>query len=680
MMIASNVEPRRNHVKADGYSGDKCSAKEKRLFFGYNFRSVRLPLLVYEQRLLFRTPLAGLLTFGQSFSKRNFASIEEDRSTITRPANRLRDEKGCPYSSKPAQSKQNAQPIKILPNDRAINFLCLNPFTHPVMFDFPVTARPSAAPVISTRFYWLLFFALGLGVPLLYVHFTHHVWEDFLITFRHSRNLVEGKGLVYNPGQRVQGFTSAINAMLPAIFYYFSGRSYDAALNLYRAACLLMYFGGGAIVLRAMLRDPGIDRLSPLIFILLFTTEAQSVAYTMSGQESSFMVGFLALGFYACYRGLGRSWPITAVSWTGLFYTRPDAWIFIFAIVFAGFIFRIEDVREVLRSIAKAAAVAILLFAPWFIWAWIYYGQPIPNTVLAKSLFGEPLYHNPPRLIQQVFASYMFTSAWIFQPIYAAFGGWPDPLLDAYGLICSGLATIYWIVPSNDRLGRLASLLFTLCTLYLSLVNVSAYAAPWYLPSAAIFGVIAVSRAPLLFAGRLPILRRRAVFSTRLLQTALVAVSIYLMIGQTLEIRIQQQEIEENHRKKIGLYLHEVMQPDQNVYLEPIGYIGYYSDRTVLDWPGLVAPQIVQIRREHHVDEETLIPYLMPDWMVLRPDEERAAFNIPEVRDRYTIMRTFDARPNLDKYSYIPGRGYLMGDSVFFVLKRNDVQPAIPLN
>jgi hypothetical protein len=555
----------------------------------------------------------------------------------------------------------------------------LNPRIHPVMFDFPVTARQSAAPSVSSRNYWLLFFALGLGVPLLYVHFTHHVWEDFLITFRHSRNLVEGNGLVYNPGQRVQGFTSAINAMLPAIFYYFT-RSDDAALNLYRAACLAMYVLGGAIVLRIMLRDRGSDSLSPLIFILLFTTEAQSVAYTMSGQESSFMVGFLSIGFFAAYRGLARHWKVAAVSFAGLFYTRPDATIFIAALAFAGFVFRTEDRRDVLRGIARAALVAILLLAPWFIWAWIYYGQPIPNTVLAKSLFGESLYHNPPRLIQQVFASYMFTSAWIFQPIYAAFGGWPDPLLDAYGLICSALATAYWIIPGEDRLGRMASLLFTLSTLYLSLVNVSAYAAPWYLPSAAIFGVIAVSRAPLVIAQAIPLLHRRAVFFTRLLQTALVAVSIYLMIGQTLEIRIQQLEIEENHRKQIGLYLHEVMQPDQNVYLEPIGYIGYYSGRTILDWPGLVAPQIVQIRREHHVDEETLIPYLMPDWMVLRPDEERAAFRIPEVRDRYTIVRTFDARPNLDKYSYIPGRGYLMGDAVFLVLKRNDVQPAIPLN
>src|ERR1700691_4148349 len=35
--------------------------------------------------------------------------------------------------------------------------------------------------------------------------YTGHVWEDFLITFRFSENLVLGNGLVYQPGERVCG-------------------------------------------------------------------------------------------------------------------------------------------------------------------------------------------------------------------------------------------------------------------------------------------------------------------------------------------------------------------------------------------------------------------------------------------------------------------------------------------
>ena len=67
----------------------------------------------------------------------------------------------------------------------------------------------------------------------------------------------------------------------------------------------------------------------------------------------------------------------------------------------------------------------------------------------------------------------------------------------------------------------------------------------------------------------------------------LVATSLLIFIGQLIEIRIQQREIEDNGRKLIGLYMHDVVKPGERIYLEPLGYIGYYSDRYIIDWPGL---------------------------------------------------------------------------------------------
>jgi len=61
--------------------------------------------------------------------------------------------------------------------------------------------------------------------------YTHFVWEDFLITFRFSENLVAGRGLVYNAGERVFGFTSPLNAVLPALFKgLLGGAGYGRAL------------------------------------------------------------------------------------------------------------------------------------------------------------------------------------------------------------------------------------------------------------------------------------------------------------------------------------------------------------------------------------------------------------------------------------------------------------------
>ena len=102
--------------------------------------------------------------------------------------------------------------------------------TTPAALEPSETSRPPRANQRN----WVLIYALvALLTPLLYVGFTHHVWEDFLIDMRQSKNLVEGQGLVYNPGQRVQGFTSVVNIVLPAIFYALSGRNDQLALNIF---------------------------------------------------------------------------------------------------------------------------------------------------------------------------------------------------------------------------------------------------------------------------------------------------------------------------------------------------------------------------------------------------------------------------------------------------------------
>ena len=80
----------------------------------------------------------------------------------------------------------------------------------------------------------IFFVSLTILVSLAYVAITNHVWEDFYITFKHSKNLVEGHGLVYNPGERVHGFTSVINTLLPALYYcclLYTSDAADDAMN-----------------------------------------------------------------------------------------------------------------------------------------------------------------------------------------------------------------------------------------------------------------------------------------------------------------------------------------------------------------------------------------------------------------------------------------------------------------
>src|SRR5947209_11944763 len=71
------------------------------------------------------------------------------------------------------------------------------------------------------------FALVAVALAIAYALATQHVWEDYFITFQHSRNLAEGRGLVYTPGERVHGFTSPMGVLLPALCYLATGRGSD---------------------------------------------------------------------------------------------------------------------------------------------------------------------------------------------------------------------------------------------------------------------------------------------------------------------------------------------------------------------------------------------------------------------------------------------------------------------
>src|SRR4051794_229143 len=92
--------------------------------------------------------------------------------------------------------------------------------------------RAEATPIPRLLRFTPLFVA---AVCLLFAAFTRHAWEDYYITFRASLNLAEGKGLVFQPGERLHTFTSPLGTLLPALFAIGGGENVaDRALWLFR--------------------------------------------------------------------------------------------------------------------------------------------------------------------------------------------------------------------------------------------------------------------------------------------------------------------------------------------------------------------------------------------------------------------------------------------------------------
>ncbi len=526
---------------------------------------------------------------------------------------------------------------------------------------------------------------------LTYSLITGQMWEDFFITFRHSQNLCEGKGLLYNPGERVHGFTSPLGTLLPAVCYLITGgRSYLAALWLFRFLSMAAMAAGGLLFFRGMKGGSGQNHLVRWAFVLLFCLESKAIAFSTNGMETGWLLLFLGWAFYLFSRDFSGSWLAGGVCWAGLLWTRPDGSIYIIALALASFLFQPDSRKKQAGALGKCGVVGAALYLPWLGWAWSYYGTPIPQTVFAKA---APVGDFPDQIGQtvvRVLQHYPEMTARVFQPIYFDLGeGWLgdkswDWLITTLSAAMGGFCAVYWVFPTPDRVGRMASLCFALSAAYLASLN---YVCPWYMPPVIVFGLVVLTKGVFTLGA----LARRAFPRDEILGLSR-ALAVFLILtlclaqmflfGLTVrEMEIQQRVIENEHRTLIGLWLKDHVREGQSVYLEPLGYIGFFSGAHMIDWPGLVTPEVVRLRDVKRLDMFTMIPELTPDWVVLRQSEflEMSRSGMASFfKDNYILAKEFDVKDRIEHYSFLPGKPYLLYDAQFYVFRRKSRPQLVP--
>ncbi|MFH1269870.1 MAG: hypothetical protein ABIH75_02275 [Candidatus Omnitrophota bacterium] len=501
---------------------------------------------------------------------------------------------------------------------------------------------------VFKRYKLIIIFAILASLSLLFFSFyTNQVWDDFFITFRYSKNLAEGKGAVYNPNERVYGFTSPLEMFLLSSCYLITGKnSYLPSLWLYRVICIAAFIASGILLLLSI-SDKN-KKTSPAAYFLaaFYILETKSIAFSVNGMETAFTLLFLSLFIFLACKDLSKNWIAAGVSWAGLLLARPDGCIYIICLSLGYLIFSRLPKKQTFIALLKAGSICTLLYLPWMLWAWNYYGSPIPNTIQAKSRL---IMLRPPLSIYNC----------IFGPVYVYFGGWPF-WINIF-TSCLGLFTgLYWTVPSKDKLGRTLSFSFFL--LYFYYLFLPRY--PWYYPAATIISLVVLSKA-------ISIVKDSNKIAAIAVFTIILSGMIYIFASTAWQLRIQQKEIENGNRKQIGLWLKENVRPNESVYLEPLGYIGYFSGSKMIDYPGLISGKVVRLLHENKgFNFHTILPEIKPDWVILRPRERDAMSELDYFKKNYKYIKTFDVTDNLGRYKFIPGAPYLLYDSVFSIFKK----------
>lgn len=513
----------------------------------------------------------------------------------------------------------------------------------------------------------VIFTVASFAVCISWSLYTQQIWEDFFITYRHSQNLIEGNGLVFMPGERVHGFTSPLGVLLPAVCGLISGpRDYNAAIWLFRLFFCIPAFTAGGILLMKCFKEEGKDFQLPAVFAgILYLFETKSVQYSLNGMETSFMLLFLAWIFYIYRYGFTRYWIPAGIAWAGLMWTRPDSFIYIGTIIVCGFFFKESGAVKYIKAVFKAAALTTVLYLPWFLWAWSYYGTPIPHTVIAKGALSVS--HDLISILWRPFYYFFAIMAGVFAPSYFNPATWPPYIFYA----CAGmgiLAYIYWtFFFLKDRFARMFSLVFFFMCFYLTSIPVC-YG--WYLPPAALLGILVnISAIKFLtdrFAKDKDQARRLSIFFYSFM--AISFIMIFVMVAYVEKIR--QTIIEDGTRKQIGLWLKANTKPDDRIYLECLGYIGYFAERKMLDFPGLATPEVTKVVKEDGGDFFMVPKVLKPEWIVLRYFESEKFNKFKYFREQYKPVVEFNSIGFSNLYGYIPGENNIYYDSWFIVYKR----------
>ena len=158
-----------------------------------------------------------------------------------------------------------------------------------------------------------IFVVLGLLVSLVLL-LAHALLYEFLtddayISFRYARNLADGFGLVFNPGERVEGYTSLAWVLLLAL-------AKQAGLSPVLASRLLgLLFGLGSFALLAVAPFPRATRSWAAVFLCL---SLPVLFHFANGLETAAMA-FLLTALFCCR----RPWALAAVA-ASLVLTRPE--------------------------------------------------------------------------------------------------------------------------------------------------------------------------------------------------------------------------------------------------------------------------------------------------------------------------------------------------------------------
>jgi hypothetical protein len=214
------------------------------------------------------------------------------------------------------------------------------------------------------------------------VHRYYFLGDDAFISFRYAKHLVQGMGLVWNPGERVEGYTNFLWVLLMALSIRL-GLDPESVSNGIGIAS-----GLGVIAALVVFSARITSWRNPFVWVAPLTLAASRsfTAWCTGGLETMFFTLLVFLAYLSFLRErstraprpLGSSLLLALAT-----LTRPEGGLFMLVagLFYAG---EILPKRRSFRSALIWGSPYLAIVGAHLLWRHAYYGCWLPNTFYAK--------------------------------------------------------------------------------------------------------------------------------------------------------------------------------------------------------------------------------------------------------------------------------------------------------
>ncbi len=496
------------------------------------------------------------------------------------------------------------------------------------------------------------FIALALVVRLTFWFYTGRVWEDALITITAARNVWEGVGLTHHASEPyVQSFTSPISVLIPILGELFNSGLLVLRLSSLAASVATIYFAYRIGVLL------GFQWIAHVFVLTYLACDQLQIFFGMAGMETQVVT---AIAVATLYFYLDRSWWKLGVACGCAALSRPEFVMFLLPPVGLALLFFHRGV------IFKVAIPALALALPWYGFATLYYGSPVPNTIVAKSWSYQIGLFSASWKEMWGFTVRSWRDYAPFKEFWLSFEA---PLPDISLKIILALVLLLFlgglVSSARHKSGLvIAGIAFLGFVAYRNSTIMNSYYM-WYLPpfTALLFIVAGHGLSELATKASWPASALGIILA--------LCYALPLPFSMPLD-KMVQEKIEANVRERTGYTLAGMMKdPGDTVVLEPLGFMGWAAfNKTVYDFPGLGSKVAVRATKNLSPPRVAgLLDALQPTYAVLRPSEFGDLIRrFPQTAAKYEVAARMRTEPGLTLQNM--GYAYRLIDNDFRILRR----------